>query len=254
MDFDTLVKQVTDFVATSPLNKAEEIGLKRIFDQPLMGIASADDSLFEQLRNPEAIGPHHLLPGEWLEGARSVIAYFLPFSVEIRKANAESDFPAVEWMYGRIEGEALNSALRAFLVNLLRENGAQAMAPGLDSRFAVVNRRSNWSERHIAYTAGLGTFGLSKGLISKRGSAGRYGSIVTSLELATTPREYSEVYEYCTMCGECIMRCPSGAITMEGKDHQICSNYIDNVVLPKFSPRYGCGKCQTTVPCEFGQP
>lgn len=56
--------------------------------------------------------------------------------------------------------------------------------PGLDARFVkiVADRNftgyagisektfgSNWSERHAAYVCGLGTFGLSKGLITDKG-------------------------------------------------------------------------------------
>lgn len=81
----------------------------------------------------------------------------------------------------------------------------------------MVNKLSNWSERHIAFVAGLGTFGLSKSLITKRGCAGRYGSVITSLPFKSIRREYDGVYDYCSMCGECIARCPSGAITKEGK-------------------------------------
>ena len=71
---------------------------------------------------------------------------------------------------------------------------------------------SNWSERHVAYVCGLGTFGLSKGLITERGMAGRFGSIVTDAELAPTPRKYSDPFEYCTKCGACQFRCPAKAI------------------------------------------
>ena len=37
---------------------------------------------------------------------------------------------------------------------------------------------SNWSERHVAYVCGLGTFGC-QGLITSKGLAGRFGSIIT---------------------------------------------------------------------------
>ena len=47
---------------------------------------------------------------------------------------------------------------------------------------------SNWSERHIAYAAGLGTFSLSDGFITERGIAHRCGSAVVGLELPASPR------------------------------------------------------------------
>lgn len=242
------------FLEESPLNQVKAIGLSRIFDAPLLGVALASDPLFEELKDPAVIGSHHRRPTEWLPGAKSVISYFLPFSTSVREANRVQGLPATEWLYGRIEGEACNNALRSYLVDLLAQAGVRAIAPVLDSGFEVVNKRSNWSERHVAFIAGLGTFGLSKSLITKKGSAGRYGSVITDLELEPTPRNYKDVYEYCTFCGECIGRCPSGAIKPEGKDIWTCSAYLDTQIKPRYAPRYGCGKCQTAVACEYEMP
>lgn len=33
-----------------------------------------------------------------------------------------------------------------------------------------------------------------------------------------------------------------------------CAYYLDNVVQPLFKPRYGCAKCNISVPCEHGIP
>jgi len=99
----------------------------------------------------------------------------------------------------------------------------------------------------------LGTFGLSKSLITIKGCAGRYGSVIVSRQYPTTLRPYKEIYEYCTKCGACIPRCPVGAITMEGKEHPPCHD-MQTRVKKHFAPRYGCGKCQTAVPCEHSIP
>jgi len=254
MELKTLADEIAGFVGNSRLNTVNEIGLKRIYDYPIIGVADAQDPMFVQLQNPDVVGPHHFLPSDWLNNAKSVISYFLPFSKEVRQANAEQGLPAIEWLYGRIEGEEFNNALRNYIVDIVNQNGGKAIAPVVDSRFSVVDMRSNWSERHIAYIAGLGTFGLSKSLITKKGCAGRFGSVVMDVQIPPTPREYNGVYDYCTMCGECIRRCPSAAITQQGKDSSICLNYFDIEILPRFAPRYGCGKCQTAVPCEFGLP
>ncbi len=190
----------------------------------------------------------------WLPGVQSVISYFLPFTEAVRRPNYSPGLPATEWVYGRIEGEMCNSALRRYLVEWFNGQGVDAFAPALDERCKVQDKRSNWSERHVAFIAGLGTFGLNKSLITGKGSAGRFGSVVVASALAATPRNYTEVYEYCNHCWQCIERCPSGAIKKEGKDVGVCSDYTDTVVKPRFAPRYGCGKCQTTVPCETGIP
>ncbi len=244
---------MTDFTRTSPLNVAPELDGLRIFDPPLMGIATADDPMFLSLKLPAAVGPLHMLPQEWLPGAETVISYFLPFTKTVRTSNRQPGLPSKEWLYGRIEGQAFNVALSRMLVEQLKRAGNLAVCPAEDSRFAIADRRSNWSERHVAFIAGLGTISLNRSLITRLGAAGRIGSVLTDLTLPVTPRYYTKIEENCSHCGACIGRCPPQAISETGKDHAICSSYLDST-LARFTPRYGCGKCQTAVPCEMRIP
>ncbi len=91
----------------------------------------------------------------------------------------------------------------AFLADALEAQGILVAAPGLSKDFRVNDVRagepfgSNWSERHVAYISGLGTFSLSKGIITEKGMAGRLISLVTDAPLPPTPRAYTELYEYC---------------------------------------------------------
>lgn len=249
----TIEQQLRDFVRDSPKNYVPELAMMRIYEQPLLAVASAEDELWEQLKQPEVIGPRHLSPAEWLPGARSVISCFLPFTERIRSANRAEGWPVTEWLYGRIEGEIFNNALRCFWVETVQKSGGRAIAPGLDSRFAVVNLRSNWSERHAAFIAGLGTFSLNRSLITPQGSAGRLCSLITDLAFEPTPRPYIEQDEYCTKCGACIQRCPPQVIDENGKNNIACYHYLEET-LTRYKPRYGCGKCQTAVPCEYKRP
>ena len=252
-----LISEITnilsDFVQSSSLNRVTELADLRIFDPPIIGVAPSSDNLFGQLKQPENIGSHHLTPDEWLPGSRTVVSYFLPFTAAVRVSNRQQGLPSIEWLYGRIEGQAFIAKMSLMLVELLRKEGHQAMSPALDPRFAIIERRSNWSELHVAFIAGLGTLSLNRSLITKAGSAGRLGSIVTDLELPVTPRYYTEHEENCSQCGACIRRCPPRALSETGKDHDLCSAYLDGT-MQRFSPRYGCGKCQTAVPCETGIP
>jgi epoxyqueuosine reductase QueG len=253
MNLENIRQAVGNFCLHSPLNVVNELDALRIFDQPLIGVALADDPLFDNLKDTNVVGFHHLSPKEWMPDAMSVISYFLPFSKQVREANRFLGLPAKEWLYGRIEGEHFNVGLREFVVHMFTDAGYCAAAPALDPRYRVINRRSNWSERHIAYIAGLGTFSLSCSLITKLGSAGRLGSVVASTEIEPTLRTYRSRDEYCSKCRSCISRCPPLAITQYGKDHVVCSDYLDRVKA-RYSPRYGCGKCQTGVPCESQVP
>ena len=249
MLFTELVEQMNEFCRNNPLNFVPELQNMRIFDEPLVGVADAGDPVFLKLKEPEAVGPHHLLPAEWLNGSLSVISYFLPFTKEVRVANRQPGDPSIEWLYGRIEGQTLNNSLSRMISDRLTEAGFQAVIPAQDPRFSIRERRSNWSERHVAFIAGLGTVSLSCSIITKKGSAGRLGSVITNLQIPPTPRYYEKIDENCTHCGACIRRCPPQAIDKTGKDHNICDAYLETMKV-RYQPRYGCGKCQTAVPCE----
>lgn len=249
VQLDDLVQAAAKFTHESQLNFVTDLNGLQIFETPLVGVAAADDPLFASLKEPTAVGSHHLTPSEWLPAARSVISYFLPFTQAVRQANRGPGDPATEWLYGRIEGQVFNNALSRFLVDTLAAAGYAAVAPAQDSRFVVSERRSNWSERHVAFIAGLGTLSLNCSIITAKGAAGRLGSVITSQNLEPTPRAYKETQEYCSRCGACIRRCPPRAIDKNGKSHPLCSDYLDGVKT-RYHPRYGCGKCQTGVPCE----
>lgn len=255
-----------EFTEQSPLNRVRlEKGQQeiRLFETPIFGYASAGDALFDEYRKPEVIGPHFLKPEEWLEGARSVVSFFLPFTEAVRQSNGlNQSMPGEGWLYGRVEGQQFVNALCNLLVRAIREQGGKAESPCVSERFHTVSEpdgsglsfTSNWSERHVAFACGLGTFGLSKGIITERGMAGRLGSVVTDLDFTPTARDYTQVYERCIHCGQCISRCPGNAISFEhGKDHSRCLEYQKSI-LHHLLPRFGCGLCQTNVPCESCNP
>ena len=238
----------------------------RIFDEPLFGYTSADDPFFTEAKKPEIIGAHFMTPEEWLPGAKTVISVFLPFTARVREANRlDMSWPAYEWLHGRLEGQVFQAEICRFAEDLLKKEGYAALGPMIDSRLSSRSSltsdkteqgfyTTNWSERHAAYAAGLGTFGLSKGLITRKGVAGRYLSVITSASFEHTERPYKGVYDYCIFCGACAVNCPAGAISKEkGKLHHPCSEFLDSVKT-KHSPYYGCGKCQVKVPCEDKAP
>ena len=243
----------------------EFVGTK-MFEDPIVGFGSANDDLFDKYLDPKVIGPWFMKPEKWLKGARSVVSLFFPFTEEIKSSNrCCTEGPSPQWLHGRIEGQAFISEFSRRLRDAMIEKGVNACAPAVDERFQSVsggnnfkeypecNEKtfgSNWSERHAAFVCGLGTFGLSKGLITRKGMAGRFASFIIDLELEADIRPYSDVYEYCTKCGACIKRCPVNAISIEnGKDHMICGPWMRKTA-ELYAPRYGCGLCQTKVPCE----
>jgi len=266
---DAVTEELARLVATLPENRHPELA-EPIFRPPLVGFAAASDLLFMRYR--EVVGPFHRLPHEWLPGAErgTVISWILPIAATTRASNrVQTQEPSLDWAITRSFGEACNNRLREQLVNWLQNQGYAAVAPVLHPAWAGCEvpdsgPASNWSERHVAYAAGLGTFSLNDGLITAAGIAHRCGSVVTTLALPAKPRPYAGVRDWCLFharnsCGVCIRRCPVGAIDETGHDKRRCRDYTYGVLQPRLKEQYGvpiagCGLCQTGVPCEARNP
>ncbi len=234
-----------------------------LFDAPIFGVSAADDPIYQTFKREEVIGETFMLPREWLPEAKSVISFFLPFTGRVRSSNrGDPEETSPEWLHARIEGQAFIDAYTDRLKGYFAGIGIDACVPATDPRFAVkatplppgdpeaVHYASSWSERHAAYASRLGTFCLTRGLISEKGVAGRYGSVIISGYAEPDERPYTGVYDYCIRCGACAKRCPAGAISVEsGKNQLKCRQWMETTGK-KYAPRYGCGKCQTGVPCE----
>lgn len=266
---EEFVNDCMELFAQCSGNETEISGISpiKLFEPPIIGFASAADHLFEKYKEKEVVGSMFLSPEEWLPGAKTVAAFFFPFSSAVRDSNRETpDRPSALWLYGRIEGQQFLNGFMEQVRQHLTDAGIGVCVPGMDGRFQAQREllagedgedfhvNSRWSERHAAYACGLGTFGLSRGLITKRGMAGRITSIIIDAEFEPDERPYTGTYDYCIRCGACIVKCPAKAISMEyGKNNVKCSNYLDKT-KELYSPRYGCGKCQIEVPCESRIP
>jgi epoxyqueuosine reductase len=267
---DAISAEVRRFVRDSQLNRFIDRD-EPYFDEPLIGYASADEPLFMDYKR--VIGPFHNTPQEIMEAsfgkevrAATVICWILPVTLATRKSNrAETLYPSRAWAHTRNYREQFGSALQRHMVTWLTERGHRALAPTLESGYRVsadtpVGLASTWSERHAAYAAGLGTFGLSDALITPRGIAQYCNSIVTDLIVPATPRPYPHHYYNCLHhrgkpCGVCIARCPAGAISFQGHDKEKCRRQVYETAIAAVAEtfgvtRTGCGLCQTKVPCE----
>lgn len=271
---------IEDFIK-SHMAKLENNNQKELpgfaFSEPLVGFSRGDDALYGFYKE-HIDSSFYRTPAEWLEASFgrdfdesniSVVSWFLPHTDDTKeKSRATDDCPPLEWTMVRVYGEDCNRRLAKSLETDLRSHGIEAVAPMCADEFSWGDSEkfvkiSNWSERHVAYISGLGTFGLCDGLISKKGKAGRYGSVIVNLPLEPTKRDYTEYNEYCMAkngCKACIKRCPAGAITENGHDKVLCMKYHAEVIKKLDHERYGydgyavCGLCQTGVPCESGIP
>lgn len=260
----------------------------RAWQDILVGFSNGADELYEFLK--EHIGAFHWTPAEaFAVGSTArrspsdpglpahprpddltVVSWALCQTERTKAANrAQSDLPSEPWARARIFGQDCNRRLHKALVDALAAWGHEAVAPGLlkewrEESSPRFGRACTWSERHVAYVSGLGTFGLSGGLITERGQAVRLGSVVVRARIPVTPRPYADPFAYCLhfargTCAACADRCPVGSISEEGRDKAACATHLQPVTAD-FVKReygfdgYGCGLCQTKVPCESGIP
>lgn len=280
-----LERVIKKFIQEGEPNRRTPLDQGLYWGEPIVGFASGTDPIFFEYKT--IIGSFHLTPREVITTTLkergksllineveqiSVISWVLPANEDIRISNRqETKYPSKLWAYTREFGEACNHALKRHVITFLEDLGYVTIAPTLLPTFRYfrdekVGWVSIWSERHIAYACGLGTFSLNDGFITPKGIAVRLGSVVTLLKLSPSEMRYQHYRENCLFfrvekCGKCISRCPAGAITEKGHDKDKCREYLESESMKVRQREYGmknpsasCGLCQTQVPCEFEIP
>jgi epoxyqueuosine reductase QueG len=247
------------------------------WDMPVVGFSRGDDPVYADIK--ASIGSFYWTPMDAFKQTfpelritpdqLTVIAWVLPQTKATKMDNRkETKYGSERWVRSRKYGEEFNVKLRTHVVSLLKDAGFEAVAPQLSPFWYQKETESGlvsiWSERHAAFASGLGTFGLCDGLITPVGKAVRCGSVVARFSTPPASRPYTGYHDYCLFfatgsCGKCINRCPAGAISTKGHDKIKCREYIEQVVVKQSKElygieAYGCGLCQTKVPCESRIP
>lgn len=280
--FSLLVSEATD-------NNLTDFPGVSIFGRPIMGVAAGEDEIFEVFRS--VVGPRHLQPRDVLRNqspaqvspcALRVVSWALPFSPEIRSSNRGREWPSELYSVARNNGAALIHDALSGIVQIIHEKGFAAVAPAQTDEYDAFRSpestfSSTWSERHVAYAAGLGRFGLNGCLMTPLGTSVRLTSLVTDLPLNVMVKNRACYQAHCLEdggkdCGLCLERCPVRAISEVGLDKFRCYERRQairkNLIEPyrkKFHLRpspiiksgrresgfsLGCALCMSAVPCE----
>lgn len=252
-----------------------------VFEEPLVGFVRGDDPIFDQYK--EVIGPHHFTPYEIMtwqaenNGVKppepqdiSVVSFVMPLTEKTKKENAtQTDWPSERWAQTRLLGEIFSQTMVREIVSDLMGRGILAVAPDVTplfnkKRYPKVGWASPWSHRHIAYAAGLGTFGMQDFFITEKGCAHRLGSFVVNVPLTPNRKKPDDIHAHCLHyqgfgCLKCAKRCPVEAISGEtAHDKETCYQKVAKSL--KYCNThyhifiYGCGLCSTGVPCESEIP
>ncbi len=258
-----LQQEITSFIRQYPVPK----NLSKIWESPLIGLADADSPYWDRLKT--LVHPKHDHPKNILKQATIVLVYFVPFSPTLAKTNATGVLSSPEWAQAYELTNTMFPKLNEHLILYLKRHGVQAAVSKKAAYFDREEVTSQWSYRHMAWLAGLGTFGLNNMLITEKGCCGRLNALVTTLPL---PPDQPLTSEYCLYkksgaCKSCVRNCPSRALNDTGFDRKICfAQCLKNASLyMEFGSSYSdgadhaigsevCGKCICILPCTFQIP
>jgi epoxyqueuosine reductase len=281
------------FVSESAGNRLVDFGHIPVFEAPLLGVVDGRDPIFRIFR--EVVSPGHLMPLETLQRYSpaaadlsdvSVVSWALPFSPGVRQSNRGEDWPSALYSVARNNGGAVIHDVSRRLTEKLLALGLATVSPVLTEKYDAFRSlehafSSTWSERHVAYAAGLGRFGLHGSLITPAGSYVRFGSLIVNLPPGPVPARAEDYRAPCLAtggetCGVCRQRCPVGAISGKGMDKEQCymrRNEIRERHLVSYAGKYrmlpspivkggtrkqgyslGCALCLCDVPCEDKDP
>ena len=238
------------------LVKSEMTALSRpdLFRSPLISYSAAKDKKYLELK--EIIGSWHLSPFELLPDAKSIISYFVPFTKKVvcepKNVTDGSPLWAEAYEIINVHFGRINEVLSTYLIGL----GFSAKAMPATHNYDPKDMKCKWSHKSAAAIAGLGMFGKNRLLITKKGSGGRFCSLLTSAPLQA---EQSPELEKChedNSCTLCHSICPAKALSYDGIDKFACHReltknkdaLIKSITFKKIDV---CGKCASICPYAY---
>ena len=277
-----IIKIVEKHMVECNLNNFSSIGEPNepIWQDVIVGFGRGGDAYFDFLK--QDIGEFHWSPAEaFMLGKKDVdieskdilvVSLGFQHAQKVKELNAlAKEEPALKWTAARGDWDALIADISKKIVDDVEKIGLKAVAIDHITEFSRKRSEnyglsSKWSHRHIAFMCGLGTFGHCNGLITKKGKAMRFTTILIESDIEADVRTYEKYNEWCKKtsaegCDACIKRCPVGAITEDGHNKDVCEKFIVHIKdkalregLVTSATATGCGLCQCGVPCQDGIP
>jgi epoxyqueuosine reductase QueG len=253
MNYKKIIKTINSIISDY-----KYINRLKIWRKPVIKIISAQNKKLRELK--QIVSSEHFSPYDILPDAKSIICFFIPFKKSIVKSNIGGTMASKEWAAAYIKTNELISEINNRIEKLMETGGYKSGKIPATHNFDEKTLISNWSHRHIAYIAGIGTFGINNMLITEKGCCGRLGSIITNYEFKKY-KKTNYAKEKCLnkskgKCGICQKKCVADAYGNNGFNRNKCyKQCLENV---NFNKERGyadvCGKCLVGLPCSIKEP
>jgi len=250
--------KITETIKSAVIEYETDNLFTKLWKEPIIEIISVKEKKLLSLK--ETVSAEHLMPNDILPDAKSIISFFIPFQENIVESNINGTMASEEWVIAYIKTNDLIKTINDKIEILMEQNGYKTGKIPATHNFDTEKLLSNWSHRHIAYTAGMGTFGINNMLITKNGCCGRFGSIIINYELT----EYKPINisnEKCLnkkngSCGICQKKCTANAYENNSFNRYNC--YKQCLKNAEYHKKTGyadvCGKCLVSLPCSIKEP
>ena len=257
--------ELSEFIVKAFFSFKAQNSVEEMWKPPIMAAVSADHPRIPSLK--QAVSSDHLLPEELLTEAKSIVVFFVPFDKRIIDSNLKGESASKEWAQAYVLTKELTGFICEQAGIFLNMHGFRAAAITPAQNFDEVNLTSVWSQRHIAWIAGLGSLGINNMLITPAGCCGRVGSFVTDADCqqlgipamvsGNNPPPEKCLNKINGSCGVCVKKCFAGAYKKDGsfdrhKCYEVC---LKNAELYKDIGHVdACGKCLVGLPCSEREP
>ncbi len=233
--------------------------------------------------NPAFARVAEQIPGHWSPAAAfaagdtgptpatlSVVSLaFLMNTRSVEENAAARDYPARSWYETRKQWNAFHPETARRTIAWLAGRGVRAVCPPFATSYwesMGIDRPhgSAWSERHVGWACGLGTFGLQGAFITDEGVCLRLMSFVVAAPFTAYGEPDPDPFGGCLQahgetCGICADRCPSGGVTRQGRNIAACRATVGarngaHARTALHIDAYACGLCMTATPCALRRP
>ena len=253
-----MYQNIHETINSTIINYEKSIQLSKMWKEPIIEIISAYNEKIKKLK--KIVSTQHFMPFDILPEAKTIISFFIPFLEHITESNTEGIMASKEWVEAYIRTNDLIKIINDNIELLMNKNGYKTGKIPATHNFDVDKLISNWSHRHIAYIAGIGTFGINNMLITKNGCCGRFGSIKLNYEF-NDYKQIGKIRERCLKkidgtCGICQNKCILNCYSNNNFDRHKC--YQQCLKNDEYHNTNGCanvcGKCLVGLTCSTKEP